>query len=49
MSVRFEPEVRDWIKEQGGATWVRYAARELKELSQDPEFEQWWPRFQLRD
>lgn len=45
MTVRFDPEVYDWVREQGGATWVRNAARELKELSQDPHFDQWWHRF----
>jgi hypothetical protein len=49
MTVRFEPEIRDWIKGQGGATWVRHVARQLKNLSNDPEFEDWWPRFELPD
>ena len=47
MTVRFEPEIRDWIKGKGGATWVRHVARQLKDLSEDPDFEGWWPRFEL--
>lgn len=42
ISVRFEPEVLAWVKEQGGARWLRFAARELKRLSGVPEFEEWW-------
>ena len=42
ISVRFEPEVLAWVKEQGGARWLRLAVRELKRLSGDPEFEEWW-------
>lgn len=42
MSVRFEPDVMQWVKEQGGARWLRFATRELKRLSGVPEFEEWW-------
>ncbi len=47
MTVRFEPEIREWVKRQGGAAWVRHVARQLKQLSEDDDFEGWWPRFQL--
>ena len=47
MTVRFEPEIREWVKQQGGATWVRHVARQLKHLSDDPSFEDWWPTFAL--
>lgn len=45
LSVRLEPELRDWVKEQGGATWMRQAARNLRLLSEDPDFERWWEYF----
>lgn len=47
ITIRFEPQVLEWIREQGGATWVRHAAKELMELSAEPEFEDWWLRLQL--
>lgn len=47
LSVRFEPEVLEWVKEQGGAKWLRYAARELKRLSGVPEFNEWWGELSL--
>lgn len=47
MTVRFEPEIKEWVRQQGGATWVRHVTRQLKELSETPEFEDWWPWFTL--
>lgn len=47
MTVRFEPEIREWVKQQGGAAWVRHVARRLKCLSSDRAFRDWWPEFQL--
>lgn len=49
MTVRFDPDVYDWLKERGGASWVRNAARELKQLAEDPAFEEWWSRFDLAE
>lgn len=49
MTVRFAPEVLDWVKEQGGATWVRHAARELKRLSEEPEFSSWWAQLSINE
>lgn len=47
MSVRMAPELMDWVKKQGGSTWVRQVATELRELRHDPEFERWKERFGL--
>ncbi len=47
MSVRMRPELLAWVKERGGATWVRYVAGELKELAEDPAFKEWQERFRL--
>lgn len=47
ITIRFDPQVLDWIREQGGATWVRHAAKELMGLSAEPDFEEWWLRLKL--
>ena len=47
MSVRMALELMEWVKKQGGSTWVRQVATELRELKHDPEFERWKERFGL--
>jgi hypothetical protein len=47
MSVRLDPELLAWVKSQGGSTWVRFVAGELRELAEDPEFEKWKERLRL--
>ena len=47
MTVRFKPELMEWVKEQGGATWVRHAVGELRRLSDDPNFNNWWDELSL--
>lgn len=49
MSVRMEPELLDWVKSRGGSTWMRLVAGELRELTDDPDFQEWKSRFQLDD
>lgn len=48
-TVRLEPEVLEWVRSQGGGTWLRFATGKLMELSQEPEFEVWWREFELDD
>lgn len=47
MTVRLEPEVYDWVKEQGGGSWLRHVATELHGLAGDPDFKKWWTRFDI--
>jgi hypothetical protein len=49
ISVRLAPELLDWVKGQGGATWLRHATRELRELAEEPRFAEWWERLSLSD
>lgn len=46
-TIRLEPEVLDWVREQGGGTWLRHATARLKELSEREAFQKWWREFQL--
>lgn len=47
LSVRLEPELHSWVRDQGGGAWLRHVARELHRLSQDPEFSPWWEDLRL--
>lgn len=47
LSVRLDPEVMEWAKEQGGGAWLRHATSELMTLSDEPEFKIWWERLSL--
>ena len=47
LTVRLEPELLSWVREQGGSTWLRHAARELHRLSDQPEFKAWWDELRL--
>jgi hypothetical protein len=47
MSVRLDPDLLEWVKAQGGSTWMRFVAGELRELAEDPEFEKWKERLRL--
>lgn len=47
MSVRMAPDLLEWVKAQGGSTWVRHVATELRKLKHDPEFDAWKERFDL--
>jgi len=42
MTVRLEPEVRDWVKENGGAGFLRKLTERLYELVQNDEFRDTW-------
>ena len=49
ITVRLEPELLEWVRQQGGGGWLRHVSRELRELSQQPEFHKWWEQLALRD
>ena len=42
MTVRLEPEVMDWVKENGGAGFLRKLTERLYELVQNEEFQETW-------
>jgi hypothetical protein len=42
--VRFEPEVLDWVKANGGASFLRKLAEKLHELVQQEDFQETWNR-----
>ena len=42
MTVRLEPEVMDWVKENGGAGFLRKLTERLYELVQSEEFQDTW-------
>ena len=42
MTVRLEPEVMDWVKENGGAGFLRKLTERLYELVQNEEFQDAW-------
>jgi hypothetical protein len=42
LTVRLEPELMEWVRQQGGGAWLRHAARELRRLSVEPGFQNWW-------
>lgn len=44
ITLRLDPEDREWVREQGGAGWLRRMIRELRELSTDKHFGKWWQR-----
>ena len=44
ITVRLEPELLDWVREQGGGGWLRHVSRELRDLSKQTEFQNWWKR-----
>ena len=47
MSVRMDPDLLAWVKSRGGSTWVRYVAGELRNLAEDPNFENWKKQLRL--
>ena len=47
ITVRLEPELLEWVRQQGGGAWLRNAARELHLLSEQPEFQVWWQAIRL--
>lgn len=47
LSVRMELELKEWVKEHGGAPFLRNAADQLRDLENDPEFQPWWDRFEV--
>ena len=49
LSVRLEPELLEWVRDQGGSTWLRHLAHELRELTDDPDFDFWWQRLRLQE
>lgn len=49
LTVRLEPELLDWVRQQGGSTWLRHAARELHQLSNEPDFQRWWETLRLAE
>ena len=49
LSVRFPPELLAWAKERGGGPWVRHVVSELRLLSEEEDFKDWWERLQLEN
>ena len=42
ITVRLEPELMEWVREQGGATFLRHVAGQLYELKNEENFQEWW-------
>ena len=47
ITVRLEPDLLEWVRQQGGGGWLRHVSRELRDLSQHPEFLAWWDLLML--
>lgn len=47
ITVRLEPHLLDWVKEQGGASFLRHVTGQLYELAGDENFREWWGRLQI--
>lgn len=48
ITVRLEPDLLEWVREQGGGGWLRHVSRELRELSKNAEFRDWWKQLELQ-
>ena len=44
ISVRFEPEVLEWVKANGGAGFLRKLTEKLHDLVQEEDFQETWER-----
>jgi hypothetical protein len=49
ITLRLDPEDREWVRKQGGAGWLRRLIRELRTLSTDKTFARCWQRLQNVD
>ncbi len=45
LEIRLDPDVMEWVRAQGGASWVRRALRHLRELSTQAGFARHWKKF----
>jgi hypothetical protein len=46
ITVRLEPDLLEWVRERGGAGWVRAMLRVLRGLSQLKGFARYWQRLE---
>lgn len=44
ITVRLEPEVLDWVKENGGAGFLRKVTEKLHQLTAEEDFQDAWAR-----
>lgn len=46
ITVRLKPELMEWVKSQGGATFLRHVTGQLYELKDNEKFQEWWEQLQ---
>jgi len=49
ITVRLDPHILEWVKEQGGAGFLRHVAGELYELRDEERFQEWWDRLKPQE
>lgn len=49
ITVRLDPHILEWVKDQGGAGFLRHVAGQLYELADDEDFQVWWERLSAHD
>ena len=47
ITVRLEPHLLDWVKEHGGASFLRHVTGQLYDLSENEDFVEWWGKLQI--